>query len=597
MRRGPIGADEARPHPNQLPGGEGASRRRFVAWAAIVLVAFAGCGPTAPSGAGQSSGTANREQRVSRTLVMAVRYEPQSLAVVPLRDTGSGVSSTTRLFNAELDLKDGKSEIRPYLAEALPKLNTDSWRVLPDGRMETTYTLKPNLTWQDGAPFSAEDFAFAWKVYSNPTFGLSEGPPLKQMEDVTARDARTVVVRWRETYPDAGALETGFQPLPRHILADQYERLDTEAFIALPFWTSEYVGVGPYRVQRLEPGALIEGLAFDGHVLGRPKIDRVVVRFFADENVAFTNLLAGEVQLATGRSLRFEHGSTLKRDWLIDKKGTVLFAPDTSRFVASQFRPDLVAPRDLLDARVRKALVSSIDRDALNTVMFEGDGDMSDLFLTRYSRYERVPDMDRAMTEAQRNVAHYPFDERRTAEYMASAGYTKGASGAFTNANGERFSMEVWNHTSPQYDKELAIMVDTWNKVGFEAKPHVLSAAALRDGQLRSSFPALYIASSGRLQSFVQVSIPNPGNRWSGSNRGSWANQEYEGLWTAFNSTLDPDQRLGQLIGMLKIMNDELPAWVLYFNASIAAHTASLKGPDNGSLDTDVWNIHEWEMS
>ncbi len=563
---------------------------------AVALVAMAGCAQPGTPQSGRSSAPASGE-RPSRTLVMAVRYEPESLSTVPLRDTGSGVTSTTRLFNAHLDMQDGNSQARPYLAEALPKLGTDSWRVLGDGRMETTYRLRPNLTWHDGTPASAEDFAFAWRVYSMPTFALADGPPLRQMEEVVASDAQTVTIRWRETYPDAGSLAMDFQPLPRHILAEPLERLEAEAFIAHPYWTGEYVGLGPFRVQRWEPGALLQGLAFDGHALGRPKVDRIIVRFFADENVAFTNLLAGEVQYATGRSIRFEHGSTLKRDWANDKKGTVIFAPDTSRFVASQFRQDLVSPRDLLDTRVRRALVSSIDRESLNAAMFDGDGEMSDMFLTRFSRYERVDDMPRALAEASRTIAHYPYDERRTTEYMAEAGYTKGINGQFMNSTGERFSMEVWNHTSPQYEKELAILVDTWNRAGFDARPNVLPAAALRDGQLRSSFPALYIASSGRLMSFVQASIPTPTNRWTGSNRGSWTNQEFEGLWSAFNTTLDPDRRLGQLVGMLKLMNDELPAWVMYFNSSIAAHSATLKGPDNASLNTDTWNIHEWEMN
>src|SRR5438067_12955401 len=93
----------------------------------VALVLAAGCGPSAPWGSSQSGSAANPERAI-RTLGMAVRYEPESLAAVPLRDTGSGVSSTTRLFNAELDLKDGRSEARPYLAEALPKLHTDSWK-------------------------------------------------------------------------------------------------------------------------------------------------------------------------------------------------------------------------------------------------------------------------------------------------------------------------------------------------------------------------------------------------------------------------------------------------------------------------------------
>src|SRR4051794_11545553 len=104
----------------------------------LFVVAFAACAQPAGTGQRESGGAASGE-RPSRTLVMAVRYEPESLASVPLRDTGSGVSSTTRLFNAHLDMENGNNQSVPYLAEALPKLGTDTWRVLADGRMETTY--------------------------------------------------------------------------------------------------------------------------------------------------------------------------------------------------------------------------------------------------------------------------------------------------------------------------------------------------------------------------------------------------------------------------------------------------------------------------
>ena len=40
--------------------------------------------------------------------------------------------------------------------------------MLPDGRMETGYRLKPNLKWQDGAPLTADDFVFAYKVRLDP---------------------------------------------------------------------------------------------------------------------------------------------------------------------------------------------------------------------------------------------------------------------------------------------------------------------------------------------------------------------------------------------------------------------------------------------
>ena len=560
-----------------------------------MIVVLVGCAP--PGQQPAQRGGERVGERQSRTLTMGVRYEPAALASKPLRESGSGVSSTTRLFNAELDIEDGRAQVRPYLAEALPAVNTDSWRLLPDGRMETTYHLKPNVTWHDGTALSAEDFAFAYRVFTAPALAVPAGPPVDQMEDVLAVDDRTVTIRWQQLYPEAGALASNFQALPRHILAGPFERLDPDAFLSHPYWTTEYVGMGPYRVNRWEPGALVEAIAFDGHILGRPRIDRVTVRFFSDENVAFTNVLAGEVQYATGRALRFEHGSGLKREWEAGRKGSVLFTPDTSRFVALQFRPEALGPRALSDVRVRRAVVTAVDRQALNEGIFEGDHEMSDMFYTRYSRYERVQDVDRALAEAERTITHYPYDVRRAEQLMGEAGFTKDRDGQFANPAGERPTLDVWSHTSPQYDKELAILADTWQRAGFDIKPTLLSAAALRDNQLRSSFPALYIASSGRLESFASASIPTAVNRWTGGNRGGWVNAEYDRLWQAFNATLDPSERIGQLVGMLKLLSDEVPAFVLYYNPSVSAHVAALRGPDSASLNADVWNIHEWELT
>jgi peptide/nickel transport system substrate-binding protein len=82
------------------------------------------------------------------------------------------------LFNATLALIDDKAVPRAQLVNSLPQLNSDTWRVFPDGRMETTYRLKPNLTWHDGQPLTADDFVFSWRMYTTPDFGVTTQPPL-----------------------------------------------------------------------------------------------------------------------------------------------------------------------------------------------------------------------------------------------------------------------------------------------------------------------------------------------------------------------------------------------------------------------------------
>src|SRR6266511_1658442 len=187
----------------------------------LIMLAVVGgaCAPgTAP--ATSSPGQPQTASAPSRALVAAVRVEPGSLATRALRTTGVALFLSKRLFNAELGILDGEGVPRPYLAEALPELNTDNWQVFPDGRMETRYTLKPNLTWHDGQPLSSQDFVFAWQVYSTP--GITPVTvPFNVIEDVSAPDDRTIVVRWKQPYPDAASLterDGEFPALPRHVL-------------------------------------------------------------------------------------------------------------------------------------------------------------------------------------------------------------------------------------------------------------------------------------------------------------------------------------------------------------------------------------------
>src|SRR5204863_2181662 len=116
-----------------------------------------------------------------RTLTVGVRVEPATIAAKALRSAFVKVKSSARMFNAGLDLIDDHNIARPYMALALPQINTDSWKVSPDGRMETSYTLKPNLSWHDGSALTSDDFLFAFQLYSTPELGSAGSLPFSAM--------------------------------------------------------------------------------------------------------------------------------------------------------------------------------------------------------------------------------------------------------------------------------------------------------------------------------------------------------------------------------------------------------------------------------
>jgi peptide/nickel transport system substrate-binding protein len=526
---------------------------------------------------------------------MAVRYEVVGLA--PKRLEAAASEWTKRPFNASLAVVDGSGARQPYLAAALPRLDTDSWKVSPDGRMETTYQLKPGLTWHDGEPLTADDFVFAKDIYTARGLGVFTSTPQDQIEEIEARDPRTLVIRWKEPFGDAGALVSGMlEPLPKHILetpfaAYQADPSTADTFLSHPFWTTQYVGAGPYKLVEWQQGVEFQGEAFDGHALGRPKISRIVVRVFGDENTVVSNVVAGSVDIAGDRAIRPEHAQEIKRQ-LGDGAVSQVFAGGR-HYLGIQFRPELQKTPALFDVRVRRALAHAVDRDLINQAMYDGDGPMGDHWVPPGLPYYE---------EVQRSVTHYAFDPRRTEELMREAGLTKDAAGFFASASGERFRPQLMVDASPLFEREMNTILDSWAKAGIDAEPKLLPAVESRLLSARTTYPGIYGISTGireaQLDIFSTAQIATEARGWAGNNRVGWSSPDYDRPWNAFNTLLDRGQRDQQIVEMMKVVTDQLPAIMIHYNPSANSFRSALRGPEPGGPETLAnWNMAEWTLA
>jgi peptide/nickel transport system substrate-binding protein len=569
----------------------------------VVGLALVACQPTPRPGAtgegGQQAGSDRQGQsRETRILTMAVRYETEGLA--RKATTARGTNATIRIFNAGLSLVDGKGEVHPYLLESLPRLNSDAWRVAPDGTMEVTYRLRDGLRWHDGQPLTADDFVFAYTAYTAPGLGMFSPRPQNFMDGVEARDARTFVIRWNRPYPDATKFEPGdFDPLPRHILSEPFRQFEQDpvggqdAFRNHRYWNQEFVGAGPFKLERWDPGSELEGAAFDGHALGRPKVDRLIIRIMADENSVLSNLLAGSIDLATEFTLRYEHAMTLTQDWDASKRGTVLLDRGAFHYTITQFRPEHQKTPALLDVRVRRALAHAIDLQALNEGLFEGRGFPTETI---------IPNDERYYAQLERAISRYPYDPRRTDQLMAEAGYAKDGGGHYASPGSGRIQPDNWTISGPLFERTQAITGETWSRAGIETVSRIQSPAMLRDNEAAVTFSGLSTRALGggepNLTMFTSAQIGSPTNRWLGNNRGAWSNAEYDRLFDQFETTLDRSERDRQVIAMVQLTSDQLPVFPLYFNIEVLGHLAKVRGPAVGVIGRlPLWNVHEWEVS
>jgi peptide/nickel transport system substrate-binding protein len=559
--------------------------------ASLVLAACAS--PEGGRGAGRTEEGAPRTPQ--RTLLIVANQVPVDFAAKGLAGgvgAGTGVAENVpgTIFNATLAIADERARVSPYLAESLPQLSSDSWRLFPDGTMETTYRLKPNLTWHDGSPLTAADFLFAWEIYATPDYGIDRSIPIKFMSGVEAPDPRTVVIRWSERYADAGRLTDDFPPLPRHILEPEHRQGAGERFLPnSPFWNTNYVGAGPYKLDSYEPAVSIEASAFAAHVLGRPKIDRVSIRGIPDVNTALASTLAGEVDFGADL-FRAQEGLILERDWVSRGAGVVLWEALGSRTLQMQFSPEFASPLEMAtDVRVRRAIAHAINKQDSFEVVTGGRGLLADTRAHPGEVYHAQVD---------REITKYPYDVRRAQQLLEEAGFTRGSGGQWLTPRGRPAELPVWfTGGAALFEQENTIIVEQLKRFGFDATSKMFPSAGSREDRARQ--PGMQAGGSNLITGYHSDLIPTAANRWSGGNRGNYANPELDRLIDQFLMEVAPEEILRLTIQMEKLVSADVPGIFLYWHSRAWNHVVNLKGPKvrlspNGA-GSPMRNIHEWE--
>ncbi|HUF64748.1 MAG TPA: ABC transporter substrate-binding protein [Gemmatimonadaceae bacterium] len=163
-----------------------------------------------------------------------------------------------------------------------PRL-AERWEHSVDYR-EWTIHLRQDLTWHDGAPVTAHDIEFTMALWRHPDVLYSSEPAT-----VTVFDDHTLRIAYER--PTLGPLNGWNVYYPKHLL----QHLDPAEFAEWEYW-KQPVGNGPYRVVRHVPRTLMELEANPDYCCGKPRIERVVLKFAGGTQV--TELLSGNVDAA-----------------------------------------------------------------------------------------------------------------------------------------------------------------------------------------------------------------------------------------------------------------------------------------------------------
>ena len=230
------------------------------------------------------------------------------------------------------------------------------------------FELDPRAHWHDGVPVTARDVVFTFNRAKNPEIAPRLADLLRQITSVTAEGDSRVVFHFARPYAEQFYDATyHVAPIPAHLL----DSIPPDSVGRSSFATNP-VGSGPYRWVRSVPGQFVELAAVPGFFLGKPKIERVILRTAAEPSARINLLLSGQAdamdvipppfvgRVASDTTLRLISVPSATMGYLLFNQ----------RDPKNRSRPHPI----LADNRVRRAITLALDRNQLVQAVFGSQG-------------------------------------------------------------------------------------------------------------------------------------------------------------------------------------------------------------------------------
>ncbi|MPZ14893.1 MAG: hypothetical protein GEU73_10815 [Chloroflexi bacterium] len=561
-------------------------RRRGRALVAALAAAILVAGCAAPGSQGAQPGGDTPQTTPKRITAVSTKGDP----LVVLEKLEGAADTIQELVSGGLGMIDTQGNVHPEYAETIPSVENGLWKVLGDGSMEMTWSIREGARWQDGTPFTAEDLLFTIRVGQDSALPFGD-PAYSSLDSVEALDARTVFAKWKQPYILAERMFTRVTaiPLPQHLLEPAYLEASASGaaagFVEQRYWSEDYVGLGPYKISAWERGSHMVLDANEHYVLGRPKLDGIEVRFNEDVSAVVAAILGGGVDVTLGSGLEAEQVVELRNNWRDGQPGVGIAA-------FSGIIPQFLNPRPALVSNLefRRALLMAINRQEMAETIRLGLVPVAHGYLR-----EGLPEYQQL--DAQ--LVKYPYDPNQAAGMIQSLGYQRGPDGTFHDAAGERLSVQLIADTGRTDERNAQVAIaDYWGRIGVETE--LAPNPPRGDQEAGATFPAFRVRritdEPERVAEFQSSQVPLPENRFRGRNTPRYQSPELDRLLERYNVTIPRPERMEVFGQVIRHISDQLVVMPIYYNVGVTAISNRLKNVIPRTGTAQAWRSFEWDV-
>lgn len=500
---------------------------------------------------------------------------------------------------------DDQNNFIPELAAEVP--TAENGGVSADG-LTITWHLKPCLFWSDGEALTSADVKSTWETIMDPGTACTACGGYDKIDSIETPDDTTVVIHFKELYPPWQTLFStwgngGGPILPKHIL-EGHTGLESDPFIHWPTVSS-----GPFVLADWVAGDHMELLPNPNFYKGRPKLDRVFIKFLPDPETTLAGLKNGDIDMSpdftesdipTLTALEpdihleakpgnfFDHyffNLGITDSTVTDANGNVIGNSDKAGFCPFK------------DVNVRKAISLGIDRFAIvKNLLFDKTTVPGDLWIN--STWDAA-------------LEPYPYDPDQAMQLLDEAGYadTDGDGVRDGTCDGQPVKLSIdFQTTTKQIRKDMALAAQSdLAKIGVEFKPtHIPAdtyfASYVDSGPLATGdydmgdyatgfYPDPYPAT----QDFLCEAVPTKDSP-DGQNFYHICDAKLNQLFADTLKSSDPAVRKPIFEEIQKYQHDNYFFIPIYAWANMAAFTdRTVLGPW-GAYSTWFWDMEAWDV-
>ena len=503
----------------------------------------------------------------------------------------------SQLFYEPLADTDTEGNIVPVLAQETPSVANGG--VGRDGTW-VQWRLKRGVTWHDGRPFTADDVIFTWQYASDQASATTSAGSYLGIDRAEKIDDHTVKLTFKRPTPfwaDAFCNAAGFV-LPRHVFEPYRGGKSREAPANV-----RPVGTGPYRYVDFKPGDIVTAeINPNYHVPNRPFFDRVEFKGGGDPvSAARAVLQTGEYDYGWGLNMedeilrRLEDGS--KGRVVIGRTTNIdylqLNQADPWRDVDGERASIKTTHPFLTDPAVHSALALLVDRAAIQGELMGRQGETTGNFLNR--RPFASPN------------TKWEFDPDKANAVLDAAGWKRGADGIRAK-DGKRLKVLFQTVSVPIRQKMQQVVKQACGKAGIECElkavvgsvffssdpgnvdteSHFYADMQLSTKILRQPDPQAF------MRAFCSWEVAQKANKWAGVNVSRFRNDEYDRLWRAAETEMDPVKRAAMFIRMNDLVVQNAVVIPVVIRHAVFATGNSIRGFDFSPFSGPLWRIVYW---